>query len=661
LHVVARFVDNQTMNSLTNSDADFLGTVESVVDVDNKMQPETHGLLVPIAMPFQLPTPIYGTMLAIWHLRPALQRRFPLHKGKAKDFVRFLAWCAIDGRREYTILRSIPEWDTALQRPLLLPALKRDIWSGGFSVAMFLYGVSRYRHFIAPMLKDVKARHRIARAFWRGERHKSFLPKPSKWQIEFLERQFGDADCLTEVLRFKKDAEKNTLKLAEEFGLSDILPSVEESAGGVLPPGIQPDNAFFPVKPCRVYVRLPMRIYPKLAWLLSRFNRRPSQFQLASITNRIATGRGASFQPSAPFGVNLFGYAQSEIGIGEDVRLVALALESQKIPFCVVNVKPGDNVSQKDNSVEHWLVDKPRYAINIFCTTGIEQVRYACEQGLDVFEGCYNIGFWPWELPDWPTSCTHAFSMVDELWGISHYTANAYRQAQRPVHAMSLPVTIESVASKGREEFGLPAEDYLFVFSFDFNSTLARKNPLAVILAFQRAFPRSAESGVGLVVKASHVDASNNDWKRIQTLIDADSRIYLVNKTLRRPELLALYQCCDCYVSLHRAEGFGRGLAEALMLDLQLIATNFSGNLDFCTSERVGLVGYQYRDVRCLEYFHGDGQRWAAPDLSHAAELMRDIRVNPRPVKPRQFNFSPAIVGARYAQRLNEIKHQCNL
>ena len=145
---------------------DFIGTEQSQV----------HGLLAPIAVPFHLPTPIYGAMLAIWYLRPVLQRRFPLHKGKPEDFVRFLAWCAIEGRRQFAILRSIPEWDAAMVRSLSLPVVKNDGWSEGFSVAMFFYGVVRYRYFIAPLIRDPKVRQRIARDFWRGERHKSILP-----------------------------------------------------------------------------------------------------------------------------------------------------------------------------------------------------------------------------------------------------------------------------------------------------------------------------------------------------------------------------------------------------------------------------------------------------------------------------------------------------
>ena len=662
-------------------------------------QGRVHGLLSPVAMPFQLPTPIYGAMLAVWHLRPILQRRFPLHKGRQRDYIRFISWCAIEGRRQFAIFRSIPDWDDALTHPVSLPLLKGDLWSGGFSVAMFLYGVARYRFFLGPMLKDAKARNRIAGEFWSGERNKYMFPSPAAWQLKFLDDRFANfRSFIGSLQNTPSTTESSDAQLAEKFGLVDILdffnlnkeclsltcssPLAVPSFAKANPQGnlkrsviqgITPTNGFcrslmkssrnalFTDLASKFYFPLPIPFLREALWLSDRLKRRPNQFQLASVIKHIPTIRPDTIRFPYPFGVNLFGYAQGEIGIGEDVRLIASALKSQNIPFCIVNVKPGDHVSQKDNSVDHWIVQRPRYAINIFCITGIEQVRFACTEGLELMQGRYNIGFWPWELPEWPASCSHAFSLVDELWGISSYTADAYRRSELPVYPMSLPVSIGGIAPLGRKDFGLPEGDYLFVFSFDFNSTLVRKNPEAVIHAFKRAFDKNSGEKVGLVLKASHVTEKNKEWQRVRRLIEADSRIYVIDQTLRRAQVMALYKCCDCYVSLHRAEGFGRGMAEALMLDLQLIATAFSGNLDFCTDERVGLVRFEHRNVRRMEYFHADGQDWADPDVDHAAELMRSIRSNPRSIVPKNFDFSPEKMGTRYAQRLHEIREQYNI
>lgn len=623
-----------------------------------------HDLLVPVPLPFHLPTPVYGAMLAIWHLRPVLQSRFPIHKGNAREFVRFLAWCASEGRREYTLLREIPEWDAALARPIHLPELRKDDWAGMFSVAMFLFGVSRFHYTVGPMLRDPIARHRVARVYWRGERHARALPPPPVWQLERFGQQFGSMAGFLAAIRIDSvDGAKGVAERVMEFGLADLADAFADAPQRAVAPTADGEQVRLPAGLRRSPLRLPLRVIRPISSLLRRIESRPSEFQVAGITGRISVARGPrpGLRPAAPFGVNLFGYARGEIGIGEDVRMVALALKAHDIPFCIVNVQPGANVSQLDTSVEAWIAEKPRYAINIFCTTGIEQTRYACEQGLDVFRGRYTIGLWPWELPHWPASCNHAYSLVDEIWAISRYTAGAYRDAQRPVYTMSLPVTVDPVANEGRAEFGLPVGDYLFVYSFDFNSTLSRKNPKGVIRAFQRAFPPGRKARVGLVIKASHVCRSDKKWARLNALIQDDPRIHLIDGTLRRPQVLALYRCCDCFVSLHRAEGFGRSLAEALLLDLQLIATDFSGNLDFCSAERVGLVRYKDRDLVPEDYFFADGQCWAEPDVTHAAQLMREVRANPRPVLPRDFDFSPAAVGARYAQRLHALRRQLHL
>ncbi len=656
-----------------------------------------HGMLVPVALPFSLPTAVYGAMLAIWHLRPATQKQFPLHRGRPKDFLRFLAWCAIQGRRQYSILRSIPEWDRTLSSPLLLPPLKNDNWANGFSVAMFLYGISRYGYFIAPVVTSTKARNRIARAFWRGDRHHSMLPSPGGWQSEYFVKRFGNIERFVEALRLNpKDSGKSNQQLAEEFGIRDTFHcrdqySVDTQSTTAKPyhsttcfpknenyqnwkkkvieavslPGIdyrtyleENDGAMLKAGIYRFHVNLPRPVLKKLSWLGRQLKRKPSQFQLGSITARIPINRNPRVRSAFPFGVNLFGYAHGEIGIGEDVRLVALALQSQNVPFCIVNIKPGASVSQKDNSVAQWVVPKPLYAISIFCITGIEQVRYTCEQGLEVFQDRYNIGFWPWELPEWPASCAHAFATVDEIWGISSYAANAYRRSPCPVYTMSLPVAVDEIAPMSRRDFDLPSTGYLFIFSFDFNSTTVRKNPAAVIDAFQHAFNKAEHDNVGLVLKSSHAAVKNKEWEHTSRIIDSDPRIHLIDTTLRRPELLALYQCCDCYVSLHRAEGFGRGLAEALLLDLQLITTGFSGNMDYCKKQRVGLVKYKRREVRSHEYFHADGQFWAEPDIHHAAELMYSVYRNPKPIRPIEFDFTPSSMGKRYLKRLNDIRSQ---
>jgi glycosyltransferase involved in cell wall biosynthesis len=185
--------------------------------------------------------------------------------------------------------------------------------------------------------------------------------------------------------------------------------------------------------------------------------------------------------------------------------------------------------------------------------------------------------------------------------------------------------------------------------------------------AFLLAFAKDvcpAES-VGLVIKV-HVPAKPNEaWDNLKALAASDSRIHIIEQTLDRPDLLALYQTCDCFVSLHRAEGFGRGLAEGLQLGLRVICTGYSGNLDFCDVPEAELVDYRLVKVGQTQYPHAKGQYWAEPSIEHAAELMQKVFALPKPAlkaskRPMQrldafAEFSPAVVGNRYRRRLKEI------
>ncbi|MGQ9371441.1 glycosyltransferase [Azospirillum sp. ST 5-10] len=361
-----------------------------------------------------------------------------------------------------------------------------------------------------------------------------------------------------------------------------------------------------------------------------------------------------------PFGVNLIGYARGQLGIGEDVRMAARAMRAAGLPFSVYNVEPGREVCQGDDSIAALLSDRLPYAVNLFCTTGIETARLAAVEGAALFDGRRTIGFWPWELPDWPAAWRHAYDLVDEVWASSRYTYQAYvGSSPRPVRHMPMAVTVEATAGLGRGDFGLPADRFLFVFAFDALSSLARKNPAACVRAFRTAFPRGDEP-VGLVVKAMRAVPGDPSWQALLEDARADRRIAVVARTLDRGAVLDLYRACDCFVSLHRAEGFGRGIAEAMMLGKPVIVTGHSGNMDFTTPGSAALVDHRLLPLAPGDYPFGDGQRWAEPDGAHAAWWMRRL-ADDEPLRRRLAGqgraltaaaYAPAVVGAEYAARL---------
>lgn len=568
--------------------------------------------------------------------------------------MRFLAWCATDGRKDYKILRQIPDWDKELQRELVLPALPKDTWDGVYSVGMFFCGVAIYRWQFSGLLGSSSARNRAARTFWRGRRHEMGCSDVPDWQKHRLYKSFESFEFFLSQIKWKKNSYRNAIQLVKKLKLDDLKDCFDVQHR-YMDESITLDTGNLCISP----IPVPWRLARITAPVVQFFRRNPSESERIVVTSKVLIDPSVtpcSF--SGEFGVNVFGYANGELGIGEDVRQVALALEQAEIPVCIINFQPGKNISQQDHSVDRLVVASPKYGINLFCMTGIEHTRYVCETGLDLVQGRYNIGLWPWELADWPTSCRHAYACVDEIWGISRHTTHAHRHAKpRPVIPMTLPVALGPVGAQTRRDFDLPEKAYLYFFAFDINSNAARKNPEGLIKAFQKAYPLGSPENVGLVLKISHPETGCKLWKQIRKAAKKDSRIHLIEKTMRRPELLALFKACDCLVSLHRAEGFGRCIAEALLLGKQVVTTGHSGNLDFCGEPRVGLVKHQIVPLAKGDYMWGEGQEWAEPDLDHAAELMRSVRENPRPIKDDTFSFSPENVGQLYARRLREICH----
>lgn len=327
-------------------------------------------------------------------------------------------------------------------------------------------------------------------------------------------------------------------------------------------------------------------------------------------------------------GVNLIGFAFGELGIGEDVRMAAAACDKAGIPYTVVNIPPGETVRQNDKALAGSIteVDQLKYPTNIFCLTGFDTVHVFLKKGSELFEGRYNIGWWPWELPVWPEQWHSAFDLIDEVWAATTYTQEMYQQAtDKPVTLMPLPVSVERAVPVKRKSLGLVKKQFLFLYIFDFNSYLDRKNPKAVVKAFLEAFP-DKDKNVGLVVKTMNSNSKNPKWKKFQKLCQKDSRIVLLEKTLDREKVLGLIDTCDAYITLHRAEGFGRTPAEAMLFGKPVVATDFSGNTDFVNKNTGFPVKWDKKQVKVGQYpfiTKKSNAYWAEPNISHAATQMQ--------------------------------------
>jgi glycosyltransferase involved in cell wall biosynthesis len=175
-----------------------------------------------------------------------------------------------------------------------------------------------------------------------------------------------------------------------------------------------------------------------------------------------------------------------------------------------------------------------------------------------------------------------------------------------------------------KEYFGLNPNEFTFIFSFDFNSMSERKNPQATIKAFKKAFPKG-DHCARLILKTMNGSHYAQLRKNLEALIDQDPRIEIRDEHLTQNEMRGLIRSCDCYISLHRAEGLGLGLAEAMYLGKPTIATGYSGNTEFMNSTNSILVPYKLVPVPNAAYPNGKDQMWAKPDIEVTAEKMRKM------------------------------------
>ncbi len=329
--------------------------------------------------------------------------------------------------------------------------------------------------------------------------------------------------------------------------------------------------------------------------------------------------------PRFPYGVNVCGYVHGEFGVAEMARASARALEAARIPHRVIEAHTG--VGRHADPTVTELAPHPRYAVNLIHVNADQVERFRTERGAGFFEGRRNVGVWFWEIDPFPDRWLDSFKPFDELWVASrHVQSLLSRVSPIPVVHVPLPLTLPSAiapAPARRSELGIEPGTFVFLFHFDFESGFERKNPLGAIAAFRRAFP--GQERVALVIKSIDSRVSPEGLAALRAGSAGDARIRLIDEHWDRGALLGLIAACDAYVSLHRAEGLGLGMAEAMALGKPVIATAYSGNLDFMTSTNSFGVGYELVELTRDHGPYAVGGRWAEPDLAHAAESMRMV------------------------------------
>jgi glycosyltransferase involved in cell wall biosynthesis/2-polyprenyl-3-methyl-5-hydroxy-6-metoxy-1,4-benzoquinol methylase len=338
--------------------------------------------------------------------------------------------------------------------------------------------------------------------------------------------------------------------------------------------------------------------------------------------------------PTLVEGLNIAGYFRAELGIGEAARLLVSAVEAARIPYSTITTETGA-LSRQSHEFRCHAEGVAAYDVNLVCVNADMTPRFIRDMGPEFCEGRHTVGYWFWEVERFPTRLHAAFDAVDEVWAATDFVADAVRRAGRkPVFTVPVPLAIpRQPLSITRQDLRLPPDRFLFLFSFDFLSVFERKNPLALVRAFARAF--EPDSGPMLLIKTINGHIRLGDQERLRAEIGDRPDIQLVDGYYAAADKDALVGLCDCYVSLHRSEGLGLTMAEAMAAGKPVIATGYSGNMQFMTAANSFLVDYVLTPVppNCEPY--PEDAVWADPDPDHAARLMRGVYAQPHEAAAR--------------------------
>lgn len=342
----------------------------------------------------------------------------------------------------------------------------------------------------------------------------------------------------------------------------------------------------------------------------------------------------------ASLGVNAVGYLRGGLGLGQAARLYVRALHAAGVPVrtTTLDVNLPDVLGPDGRRAQVKTTDfadlhvEGELPFNLICVNAPELPAFHAELGEDFFADRYTIGVWAWEVDVVPASWDRAFGLVDEIWVYSSYVERILSQVS-PVPVVRVPLPIVAPAAGGDLASLQLGDAFTFLFLFDFYSTLARKNPAGLVDAFTRAF--APGEGPQLVLKSHNGDFKPERLAQLVEAIGDRPDIRIVDRFLTDADMAALMRRADCYVSLHRAEGFGLTLGESMALGKPVIATGFSANLDFMTAENSYLVRHRETAVGDEGENYPAQGTWAEPDVEHAAELMRHVWEHPDEARTR--------------------------
>ena len=374
-----------------------------------------------------------------------------------------------------------------------------------------------------------------------------------------------------------------------------------------------------------------------------------------------ASGSPSLLETSPQKGVNLIGYIRAEMGVGEGARSDARALAAADIEFGVINFERGNSARMGDTSWQHKERDDAPFSVTLWHINADHLALARATIPTFLVEKSYHIAYWAWELETMPEGWRPALDEADEIWVPSEFVRRAIAsETTKPVVCIPHCVAPNPVESLDRDYFGLPKDSFIFLAMYDTRSIAERKNPKAALHAFIAAFGAD-DNRATLVLKVNN--ATTDSLRELDEAIGSHQNIIILKEDHSKPEIDSLINAVDCFVSLHRSEGFGLGPAEAMSLGKSVILTNWSGSTDYTDADHCLPIDYQ---LITLEQDYGPylkGQRWAEPSIEDASAAMRKLVNEPAFAdeigkKAQVFidaEFSPRAVGEKMKSRLAEI------
>jgi glycosyltransferase involved in cell wall biosynthesis len=329
-------------------------------------------------------------------------------------------------------------------------------------------------------------------------------------------------------------------------------------------------------------------------------------------------------------GVNLFGYHKSPIGLGSLTRGLGLALGAAGAR--VQSNLLGDSAMAADLSMADFVRTYDHSLdTNLFVSYPHQHEMLLPRFPDHVTRSRRNIVYLAWEQRDGSHYWPEVYKDFDRVWALSDFAAASLRRfMRREVATVPCVLDCDALPAPGdKRDFGLEPGKLTFLFIFDANSSIERKNPAAVIRAFAQAFAGQDDVCLVLRIANGHRLHHRESIKRLLAAAPRALDLRLVVEPLAHHDLLRLLSAGDCYVSLHRAEGFGYTCAEAMAYGMPVVATGYSGNLQFMDRDNSFLVDYREAAVAVADGPYQRGSVWAEPDVEHAAELMRRIYDRP--------------------------------